>query len=194
VVLGKLLASLFGPSQPKGPSESDRRAVSEMARRHIDALVESASIAKESQNAATKVSRLAVADGTLSQLEALNREWPFLGLDAYLADARATLDQIRESGNAADWARVAAENEKGIQLEKSGAIDEALALYEGLAALGADTPHTYQRLAILYAKRKQWDDEMRAIELALKNLPPQRQGWFSTRLLKIAKKPRKPAP
>lgn len=52
-------------------------------------------------------------------------------------------------------------NIKGIELEKSGKIDEAINLYEKNVADYADTPHPYNRLRVIYTKRKQYAEAIR---------------------------------
>lgn len=49
-------------------------------------------------------------------------------------------------------------NIEGRALEKSGRIDEAIALHEYGVAGGTDTPFTYTRLRILYRRLKRPDD------------------------------------
>lgn len=52
-------------------------------------------------------------------------------------------------------------NIKGTELEKSGRIEEAINLYEKNIADYADTPHPYNRLRVIYSKRKQYDEAIR---------------------------------
>lgn len=52
-------------------------------------------------------------------------------------------------------------NSKGIALEKEGKIDEAIAVYEQCATLGYRASHCYERLRILYKKRKDYDNMAR---------------------------------
>lgn len=52
-------------------------------------------------------------------------------------------------------------NLKGSELEKSGQIEEAINLYEKNVADYADTPHPYNRLRVIYSKRKQYDEAIR---------------------------------
>lgn len=69
-------------------------------------------------------------------------------------------------------------NLKGIALEKEGKVDAAIALYEANIVAQFDGSHPYERLRIIYAKRKDWDDAIRvcrayiqygqALDLALK--------------------------
>lgn len=58
-------------------------------------------------------------------------------------------------------------NLKGIQLEKEGKIDEAITLYEKNIKENFIGNHPYDRLAIIYRKRKQIDDEIRVLQKAI---------------------------
>lgn len=58
-------------------------------------------------------------------------------------------------------------NLKGIQLEKDGRVDEAIKLYERNIEENFEGSHPYDRLAIIYRKRNQIDDEIRVLEKAI---------------------------
>lgn len=58
-------------------------------------------------------------------------------------------------------------NLKGIELEKGGRVDEAIKLYEMNINENFDGNHPYDRLAIIYRKRKQFDEEVRVLEKAI---------------------------
>ncbi len=58
-------------------------------------------------------------------------------------------------------------NLKGIELEKKGNVDEAIEIYEKLAKEGFDGSHPYNRLAIIYRRQKQYDEEIRVLERAI---------------------------
>jgi len=55
-------------------------------------------------------------------------------------------------------------NNKGIELEKKGDIENAIKLYEQNVADEFFGTHPYDRLAISYRKRKQFDDEIRILK------------------------------
>ena len=55
-------------------------------------------------------------------------------------------------------------NNKGIELEKKGDIESAIKLYEQNVADEFFGTHSYDRLAIIYRKRKQFDDEIRILK------------------------------
>ncbi|MCH7411103.1 hypothetical protein MM239_16980 [Belliella sp. DSM 111904] len=62
-------------------------------------------------------------------------------------------------------------NNKGIDLEKKGYIDEAITVYEENIKLGYPASHSYERLMILYSKKKDYKKEKRTIERALEIYP-----------------------
>jgi len=55
-------------------------------------------------------------------------------------------------------------NNKGIELEKKGDIENAIKLYEENVADEFFGTHPYDRLAIIYRKRKQFNDEIRILK------------------------------
>ena len=58
-------------------------------------------------------------------------------------------------------------NNQGIECEKSGDIDGAIRLYESNITPDAYvTRHPYDRLAVLYRKAKDYDNEIRVLTLA----------------------------
>jgi tetratricopeptide (TPR) repeat protein len=56
---------------------------------------------------------------------------------------------------------------KGIEAEKACQIDEAIEAYEKCIELQFDGNRPYDRLAIIYRKRGQYDDEIRVLEKAI---------------------------
>ena len=63
--------------------------------------------------------------------------------------------------------RWAERNVKGQHLEKDDRVADAVELYEKNLEEGCDTPFTYRRLAIIYRRQKDYDNEIRAIEAAI---------------------------
>jgi len=59
-------------------------------------------------------------------------------------------------------------NLKGIELEKQGKVDEAISLYEANVSENFAGNHPYERLAIIYRRNKQFDDEIRVLKEAIK--------------------------
>lgn len=55
----------------------------------------------------------------------------------------------------------------GIGLEKEGMIDEAISVYEKSIMPKLPTKHPYERLAILYRKRKDYENEIRVLKIAI---------------------------
>ena len=56
---------------------------------------------------------------------------------------------------------------EGIRLEKEGQIDKAIDLYEANVGENSEGSHPYDRLAVIYRKRNQTDDEIRVLEKAI---------------------------
>lgn len=59
-------------------------------------------------------------------------------------------------------------NNLGIMLEKKGEIDTAISVYEENIKIGYPATHSYDRLMIIYHKLKQYKNEKRVIEIALR--------------------------
>ena len=58
-------------------------------------------------------------------------------------------------------------NLKGKELEKAGKTDDAINLYEQNVRERAIGTHSYDRLAIIYRKRKRFAEEIRVLEVAI---------------------------
>jgi tetratricopeptide (TPR) repeat protein len=58
-------------------------------------------------------------------------------------------------------------NLEGIKLEKEGKTDKAISLYEKNLEENFEGSHPYNRLAIIYRKRGQIDEEIRVLEKAV---------------------------
>ena len=58
-------------------------------------------------------------------------------------------------------------NLRGIELEKAGRTDEAIILYEQNVSAAFHGSHPYNRLAIIYRKRKDYDNEIRVLRRAV---------------------------
>lgn len=71
---------------------------------------------------------------------------------------------IREEQRLYDTARL---NNEGIALEKEGRIEEAIKVYEQNIQIGYPATHSYERLMMLYRKRKDYGDEIRVARLAI---------------------------
>lgn len=70
-------------------------------------------------------------------------------------------------------------------LEYAGDLDTAAEIYERLTKTRTLVSTPYQRLAVLYRKRKAFADEERVVRLALAHIPSGPNSWFVVRLAKI---------
>lgn len=74
-------------------------------------------------------------------------------------------------------------NEKGQKLEREGDIDGAIKAYRENTDLRADTPFSYERLYILYRKRKDYESEIEVINLAIEVFSE--KGWNPSYINKL---------
>lgn len=82
-------------------------------------------------------------------------------------------------------------NLKGIQFEKEGQIDKAIELYEANIEENFEGNHPYDRLAVIYRKREQIDDEIRVLEKAIwvfENIVHKERGDRLPKLQKFKKR------
>ena len=70
-------------------------------------------------------------------------------------------------------------------LEYAGDVDGAIEIYERLGQTRTFVAVPYQRLAVLYRKRRAFADEERVVRLALAHIPSGPNSWFVVRLAKI---------
>ncbi len=186
-LLKKILNSFFMPQEQKITySERDIETIRTQAQCITDIINESLQIANESKNIETKLSRLNVATQKLNELKELARDYPFIIITS-LDEVELAIASMSFEFTMKGYKSIADGNMHGSTLEKSGMIDEAIAQYENLLERKVDTPFTYRRLAILYKKRKQSEDELRAIRAALKNVPKSNAAhyaWFQERPIK----------
>ena len=176
------------PSQSAKTPEGDayHKSIIESAHRLVDVINESLKIASESKNADTMISRLDVAKQRLSELKRLSKDHSFINLTQLPQVEQSIANLAREFGQA-QYREAAEGNMSGQSLEKEGRIDEAIVEYERLLDAGVDTPFTYRRLAIIYSKRKEREEELRVLRAAIKNVPTQNRKhyqWFAERLAK----------
>lgn len=107
---------------------------------------------------------------------------------ADLEEAELQILQIEKETEFLEQQMTARRNQEGKDLEKRGLVKEAIEAYEKLVVRMADTPFTYRRLAILYRKLKSFDNEIRILQAALRNIPNSNRkhyDWFKARLLKV---------
>ncbi|MFD1700089.1 tetratricopeptide repeat protein [Halopseudomonas phragmitis] len=162
------------------------QAISATAQRLVEIINESLKIANESKNADTKVSRLDVAKKRLEELKKLSDEHSFIKL-TQLSKVEQSIADLEQEFLQAQYREAAEGNMRGQELEKEGNVDAAILEYERLLEEGVDTPFTYRRLAIIYSKRKETDEELRVLRAAIKNIPVENSThykWFAERLAK----------
>lgn len=90
------------------------------------------------------------------------------------------------------WSVIVGRNMKGQELEKKGDIEGAIQLYEQNIVDEVETPHPYNRLAIIYRRKKCLDDEIRVLEKAIsvfKNLGGNVSDWQKQLAKAKAKQP-----
>lgn len=99
-----------------------------------------------------------------------------------LEDKKAELNSLN-----ARYDSLYAINQQGQEYEKKGETEKAIKTYEVGLQKNTDTPHTYKRLAILYRKKKDKENEMRVLNSALSNLKSSNTHykWFKNRKDKL---------
>lgn len=92
--------------------------------------------------------------------------------------------RIEKDKRLADCAKL---NNQGIAYEKSGNIDAAIRVYEQNISSNSPYPatHSFDRLMILYRKQKDYRNEIRIIEKAIKTFPS--MDKYKERLIKANK-------
>jgi hypothetical protein len=80
----------------------------------------------------------------------------------------------------------------GIELERAGAVDRAIALYEANVAESFIGSHPYERLRILYTKRHDYPNALRVcrayLALPLRDVDAQKGTRFHQHATKLAAK------
>lgn len=183
----KLNSDDIPPSKTK--LNQNQQAVVNSVQRLVDIINESLKIANESNNADTKVSRLDVAKQKLNELKRLSEEHTFIQL-TQLPQVEQSIEELDQEFMQAHYRTASEGNLRGQALEKEGNVDEAITEYERLLEKNVDTPFTYRRLAIIYSKRKERDEELRVLKAAIKNVPIENSShyqWFAERLAKKTK-------
>ena len=66
-----------------------------------------------------------------------------------------------------DFGEQVSRNLLGIQYEKQGDVEKAIDLYEQNIAECFDGNHPYDRLAIIYRRKKLYEEEVRVLEQAI---------------------------
>lgn len=115
--------------------------------------------------------------------------WEYNGTDKYIDLPKSQLDAMEEKRIAymkqeRSIHRIAMLNNKGIELEKRGEIQEAIKTYEqNISYEDCDATHSYDRLMILYRKQKDYVNELRIIKKAISTFPKEKK--YAERLKKV---------
>lgn len=152
----------------------------------VEIINESLQIANQSHNADTKMSRLDLAKARLVELKAIVKEHPYINL-TQLPEVERSIASLETEFDQTNIREAAEGNLRGQTLEKDGRVDEAIIEYERLLNKRVYTPYTYRRLAIIYSKRNNKDEELRVLCAAVKNVPVENgkhYQWFAERLAK----------
>lgn len=166
---------------------SYNQSIVDLSIRLAEIINESLDIANQSVNPDTKISRLDIAKDKLAELKKLEKSNSFIHIEK-LQQVEASINQLESDFEVAGYRRIADGNAQGNLLEKDGKSDEAIEVYESLLAMGVDTPFTYRRLAILYKKKRQKEEELRVLKAALNSIPSSNNKhyqWFADRLAKM---------
>ena len=84
-------------------------------------------------------------------------------LDSFSGGSMSKIEEYKEKLDRIESIFVG-RNLDGRELEKAGKVDEAIALYEKNIKEGCDGSHPYTRLAIIYRKRKLFEEVSRVIK------------------------------
>lgn len=92
-----------------------------------------------------------------------------LNTDEMLEDAKRRFEEARAENAVASQLLqdTAARNNEGSAYEKLGRTDEAIAIYEENISDGYPALHAFERLMILYRRRKDYENEVRVIRRAI---------------------------
>ena len=188
------IAFMWRARRKKSPNKGSAAANSlsseflrSQAQRLSDLVNESLELVENSEVLATRISRLDFTKEKLQELRDLtsnNPDLKLIGLD----EVEEKIKRFELDFESSGYREIASGNMQGEALEKEGKIQEAIEVYESLLESKADTPFTYRRLAILYKKMKQREDEVRVLKAALKNVPSNNNRhyqWFAERLAKL---------
>lgn len=108
---------------------------------------------------------------------------------------------FKEKGAHLEWSRIESElgailtsrNTEGREMEKQGRVDEAINLYEANVADKVDAPFPYDRLRIIYTKRKDYQNAIRVCEAFLETnrryYPDFDRSKFEGYLAKLRERP-----
>ncbi len=183
------LRNLFKSKPSNVYSNNDIDVIAASAQRLVEIINESLTIANDSNNPETKLSRLSVAKNKLEEIKILSAQYSFLTITS-LNEVEADISKLENEFMLSGLEEIVNGNIAGEVLEKEGKTEEAIAEYEKLVGKNVDTPFTYRRLTILYRKEKKQEEEIRIIQAALNNIPKsnlKHYSWFQDRLTKMNK-------
>lgn len=81
-------------------------------------------------------------------------------------------------------AKTAENNNKGIAFEKSKDIESAIACYEENIKAGYPATHAFNRLIVIYRRRKQFADEIRVLNRAIEVFGSENERLYNNAILK----------
>lgn len=83
--------------------------------------------------------------------------------------------------------QIASKNDQGDKLEKEGKEEQAIAVYKELTNSNVRSPFPYKRLAILYLKKGETQNEIGVLNRALQSIDKNdhHYQWFQDRLSKV---------
>lgn len=105
--------------------------------------------------------------------------------DKMLEDARRRFEEGRAKNAVANQLLqdTAARNNEGTAYEKAGREDEAIAIYEENIADGYPALHSFDRLMIIYRRRKDYYNEIRVIKKAIDVFSAENERMAATAVL-----------
>ena len=102
----------------------------------------------------------------------INKQYIYIDKDFYEKAVNYDITENKRLKDLFELQNKTAElNNKGIKYEKEGNIEKAIETYEKNVSLGYTATHSYDRLCIIYRKQKDYENEIRIINLFLTNFP-----------------------
>lgn len=115
--------------------------------------------------------------------------YSYTGRDKYVEIAKSKFDEMVKRKTAMDeknsmWTLCAERNNQGIRYEKQGNIEEAIKIYEeNIKPECYPARHSFDRLLVLYRRRKDYQNEHRVCECAISVFKDECK--YKDRLIKI---------
>ena len=118
--------------------------------------------------------------------------WPFRKQATPVPSPGAALPRAVRADADAQFSAAVDRNLAGIELERAGAVDRAIALYEVNVAESFIGSHSYERLRILYTKRHDYPNALRVcrayLALPQRDVDAQKGMRFHQHATKLAAK------